>query len=247
MATQHPATSEISPVILLRTLVLMLLTTAAGTIAGLLVLPAWLPQVGASLAGADPKGYWYLARVSALVAYTLLWLSMLLGLSMTNRLARLWPGGPAAFDLHQHASLLGLAFALFHALVLLGDRYMDYTLAQILTPFASTAYRPLWVGLGQIGSYLMAVVGLSFFVRGVTGHRFWRVIHYLSFGMFLLALAHGLLSGTDTATVWARGLYWASGGSVLFLLIYRVLAARGMPRVSRDQTAVLGVRTERLR
>src|SRR5581483_8093309 len=247
---QRPTTNEFefrSPIMVLRTLVLMLITIAAGTIAALLVLPAWLPQVSASLAGADPKGYWYLARVSALVAYVLLWLSMMLGLSMTNRLARAWPGGPAAFDLHQHASLLGLAFALFHALVLLGDHYMNYTLAQILTPFASTAYRLVWVGLGQIGLYLMAVVGLSFFVRGVTGRRFWRIIHYASFGMFLLALAHGLFSGTDSAAAWARALYWVSGGSVLFLAIYRGLAARFAPRASCRETAVLGVRTERLR
>src|SRR6185369_2460386 len=131
---------------------------------------------------------------------------------------------------HQHASLLGLAFALFHALVLMGDHYINYSLAQVLTPFASTEYRPLWVGLGQIGLYMMALVGLSFYVRGVTGHRFWRLIHYLSFAVFLLGLAHGVGSGTDTTTAWARGMYWASGGSLLFLMIYRVLSARRRDR-----------------
>jgi hypothetical protein len=62
-----------------------------------------------------------------------------LGLSITNRLARLWPGGPAAADLHEHASLLGLAFGLLHALVLLGDAYIGYTLPQLLIPFASVS------------------------------------------------------------------------------------------------------------
>ena len=226
MSVQHQRTNEfdaLPPAMAFRTLALMLLTVVAGAMAALVVLPAWLPHVSASLLGFAPKGYWYLSRMSALVAYSLLWLSMALGLSMTNRLVRAWPGGPTAFDLHQHASLLGLAFALFHALVLMGDHYINYSLAQVLMPFASTAYRPLWVGLGQIGLYLMVLVGLSFYVRGVTGRRFWRLLHYLSFVVFLLGLAHGVLSGTDTTTAWVRGMYWASGGSLLFLMIYRLL------------------------
>ena len=205
---------------------LMLLVIVAGALAAVAVMPTWLPLVSASLLGREPKAYWYLARMSALVAYALLWLSMILGLSMSNRLARVWPGGPTTFDLHQHTSLLGLAFALFHALVLLGDRYIGYTLAQVLVPFASAGYRPLPVGLGQVGLYLLAVVALSFYVRRITGYWFWRIVHFLSFAIFLLALAHGLWSGTDSAALWARGLYWASGGSILFLTIYRLLAAR---------------------
>jgi len=237
MSAQHQSTKQfeaLPPVMAFRALVVMLITGIVGVLAALLVLPVWLPHVSASLLGSDPKGYWYLSRVSGLVAYVLLWLSMALGLGMTNRLARIWPGGPLAFDLHQHASLLGLGFALLHALILLGDHYMNYSVAQLLTPFASKPYRPLWVGLGQVGLYLMAVVGLSFFARSITGHHFWRMIHYLSFVVFLLALAHGLLSGTDTTTVWVRGVYLASGASVLFLTIYRWLSAWFTERRSRD-------------
>lgn len=236
---------ELPPAMAFRALILMLATSVAGVLAALLVLPIWLPHVRISLLGSDPKGYWYLSRVSALVAYILLWLSMALGLGMTNRLARLWPGGPAAFDLHQHTSLLGLGFALFHALVLLGDRYMNYTVSQLLTPFASQAYRPQWVGLGQVSLYLAAVVALSFFARSTIGHRFWRMIHYLSFVVFLLALAHGLLSGTDSPAVWARGMYLVSGGSVLFLTLYRWLSARFLPRVRSNRAAVVVSQTDR--
>ncbi len=207
------------------TLLLMLLAVAAGAFAAGVALPALLPGWTASLLGSAPKAYWYLSRSSAFVAYALLWLSMALGLIITNKLARVWPGGPTAFDLHQYASLLGLAFALFHGLILTGDHYINYSLAQVLTPFASANYRPLGVGLGQIGFYLLGIVGLSFYVRRAMGHRLWRLIHYLSFVVFLLALAHGLMSGTDTAALWARNLYWASGASLVFLTIYRVLVS----------------------
>jgi predicted ferric reductase len=209
--------------------VLLLAAAGLGALAALAVVPAWLPVLHASLAGAEPKAYWYLARASALVAYVLLWLAMALGLTITNKLARVWPGGPTAFDLHQHTSLLGLAAGLFHGLMLLGDRYIGYTVPQVLVPFAAAGYRPLWVGMGQLALYGLAVVALSFYVRRRIGQRAWRVLHFLSFAVFALALAHGLTSGTDSTTLWAQALYSGTGGSLLFLTLYRVLARRLKP------------------
>lgn len=214
------------PAMPLHTLLITLLAVGVGVFAAVVALPTWLPGLSASLLGAEPKAYWYLSRSSALVAYALLWLSMVFGLLMTSRAARAWPGGPAAFDLHQHASLLGLAFALFHALILLGDRYIQADLRQILIPFAYSGYSPLWVGLGQVGIYLMAIVGLSFYVKGQIGRAAWRAIHFISFLMFALALAHGLWSGSDSAHPWVGALYWLTGGSALFLTAYRILGAR---------------------
>jgi predicted ferric reductase len=226
---------HLPPAMPLANLVLLLLGAALGALAATFALPIWLPGLADSLLGVEPKAYWYLARSSAVVAYGLTWLSMLFGLLITSKAARLWPGGPVAFDLHQHSSLLGLAFGLFHALILLGDRYIAATPAQILVPFAYSAYRPLWVGLGQIALYLMAIVGLSFYIKGVLGRRAWRLIHFLSFALFALALAHGIFSGSDSAAPWARALYWATGGSVLFLALYRAILAAAPARKARAE------------
>jgi predicted ferric reductase len=191
------------------------------------VLPVWLAGLSAAISGTEPKVYWYLSRSSAFVAYVLLWASMAFGLSITNRLARLWPGAPTTFELHQLTGLLGLGFSLLHGLALLGDRYIGYTLAEVLVPFANTGYRPVWVGLGQIALYGTVLVGLTFYARKHIGQRAWRAIHFLSFAVYALALAHGIMSGTDTGATWAVWLYWVSGGSLLFLTIYRVLITRG--------------------
>ncbi len=220
------AFEDMPPAMALQTLIGMLLAAALGAGVAVFALPAWLPGLSQSLLGAEPKAYWYLSRSSAFVAYILLWLSMVFGLLMTNKLARVWPGGPTAFDLHQHASLLGLAFALFHALILLGDRYIQATLFQVLVPFQYNGYEPLWVGLGQAAFYGLAIVGLSFYVKDRIGRRAWRLIHFLSFAIFMLALMHGIWSGSDSASDLARAIYWGSGGSVLFLTVYRILAAR---------------------
>ncbi|KAB8145810.1 hypothetical protein F8S13_01655 [Chloroflexia bacterium SDU3-3] len=202
---------------------LVALGTALGVAAALALLPQVLPGLRGSLLGAEPKAFWYLSRSSAVVAYALLWLSMASGLLISDRFAKLWPGGPAAFDLHQQSSLLGLAFGLFHALVLLGDRYIQASLGQILTPFAYPQEAQLWVGLGQISIYGMVITCASFYARQQLGRRAWRAIHAISYGVFALALAHGLMSGSDTTQPFIQAMYWGSGASVLFLTCYRVL------------------------
>jgi hypothetical protein len=212
-----------APALALETVIMVLLAVIAGALAATMLLPAWLPGLSASLLGSEPKAYWYLARSSGLVAYLMLWLSMLLGLSMRSRLAHVWPGGPTTFDLHQHTSLLGLALALFHGLILLGDRYIGFTLVMVLLPFAATDATSVWVGVGQVAFYLLTVVGLSFYVRNMIGRKVWRRLHFVSFATFLLALFHGLGSGTDSAAPLGQALYWLSGASVLFFTVYRVL------------------------
>lgn len=204
-----------------------------GTVAALSALPPLLPALSGSLVGSEPKGYWYLSRASGLISYILLWLSMAAGIGITNRLAGVWPGLASTLDLHRYLSLLGLFFALFHALVLMGDGYINYDIAQLIVPFGSSGYRQAWVGLGQLALYMMAAVGLSFFVRRRIGVRWWRVIHSVSFAVFALALVHGLLSGTDSGSLWAAAMYWSSAGSVLFLAIYRMLSRSGPASVQR--------------
>ncbi len=203
---------------------MFLVAITVGLLFAVLILPSWLPNMSFSLGGDAPKAYWYLSRATAFVSLSLLWLSMALGLGITNKMARLWPGAPAAFALHEYVSLLGLAFAVFHAIVILGDHYINFTLLQLLIPFSTVDYRPFWVGLGQIGFYTWAILAISFYVRPVIGQKSWRFLHYGSFGMYMLGIFHGLFSGTDTGAAWAQNYYWISAGSLLFLLMYRILA-----------------------
>jgi predicted ferric reductase len=211
------------PVIRPQILFLILAAVVMGTLMAAIYIPAWQPALAVSIVGDSPKAYWFLSRGSALVAYGLLWSSMVFGLVITNRLARIWPGGPTAFDLHQFISILGLAFALFHGLILLGDHFVNFKPAQILVPFTTLTYKPLWVGLGQLAFYLWVLITVSFYVRKSIGGKTWRWIHYFSYLTFALALFHGIASGTDTATPWAGVMYWFSGFSLFFLLIYRLV------------------------
>ena len=225
MNGKPPENMEFESTIGIQTFVMVLLAMVVGSLLAALVLPAWLPNLANSLLGSDPKAFWYLSRGSAFVALTLLWASMAFGLSMTNKMARLWPGAPAAFAMHEYISLLGLAFSIFHGLILLGDHYINFDLRQVIVPFAASSYRPMLVGFGQLGFYVWLMVALSFYIRPRLAPKVWRAIHYLSFLTYVMAFYHSISSGTDSATSWATWYYWITGGSLVFLLIHRIVMA----------------------
>jgi len=228
--TSNDELNTIEPTMDLYSVLVIVLAAIVGAFAAIVVLPNWLPGLSQSLLGSEPRAYWYLARASGVVAYVLVWVSVALGIAITNKLSRVWPGGPTAVDLHQFASLLGLTLSIFHGLILLGDRYANYSLAQILIPFASENYRPLWVGIGQVAFYLMVPVAFSFYARRFLGYKLWRLIHYLSFVIYLFVTLHGLWAGTDTTTAGMLGLYSITILTIYFLIVYRILASVRQPR-----------------
>lgn len=59
---------------------------------------------------------------------------------------------------------------MLHGAILLGDSYMPFDLVQIAIPFTS-AYRPVPVGLGVAGFYLMLLLSVSFYTRRYIGQR----------------------------------------------------------------------------
>ncbi len=164
--------------------------------------------------------FWYISRAAGLTAYLMLFLNVLLGLAVRTRFMDALLARWRSFDLHGFTGLLAMGFLLIHGLSLLGDRYVGFTLPQLLVPLASP-YRPVWTAMGVIAFYTVLVVLASSYLKKQLGYRFWRGLHYLSFGAYLLALAHGVFAGTDSGEPWARGLYWSTGLTVLLLTLWR--------------------------
>lgn len=201
-------------------LLMLLLAIAGGTFAAAVVLPTWLPGLTESLLGAQPKAYWYLARASGFVAYLVMWLSVALGLIISNKMARLWNGGPTAVDLHQFTTWLAVGLTIFHALILLGDNYIKSTPDQVILPFGYVNYKPEWVGVGQIAFYLAVIVAASFYFRKHMGYRAWRTLHYASFVVYLLITVHGVFAGTDSPSLMA--VYLGLGLGIYLLTMHRI-------------------------
>jgi predicted ferric reductase len=173
---------------------------------------------------AETSGYWYLSRAAGLVGYLLLWAATAWGLVVSTKIAKGLIPAPFSTSLHEFLSLGALAFGGIHALALLGDQYIEFSLVDIVYPFAAS-YRPGWVGLGQLGFYLSLALTLSFYVRKRIGPKTWRTLHYLTFLAYALVVVHSLTSGTDTGALLVQAMYLGSGATIVFLIYYRLLSA----------------------
>ncbi|MCC6167576.1 MAG: ferric reductase-like transmembrane domain-containing protein [Caldilineaceae bacterium] len=181
--------------------------------------------LAARLIPATERGAWYLTRAAGTVAYLLLTGSTIWGLILSSRVVADRVPPPLALALHNSLAWLAIGFASFHALVLLGDGYYTYRLADILIPFVGP-YRPGWVGLGTLGLYGAIIISASFGLRRWIGQRHWRRLHMLTFAVYALVTLHGFAAGTDTANPGARAIYLAGALAVIFLVNYRLLTAR---------------------
>jgi predicted ferric reductase len=130
--------------------------------------------------------------------------------------------GPLAFTLHNVTAWLALGFSAVHALAFLGDRVVSFSFVGILLPFTAN-YQPVLTGLGTLSLYTGLLVSLSFYFTKHIGYRTWRVIHMLSYLMFVGVTLHSVLLGTDSGTLVMQLVYFLAGGSVLFLTLFRLL------------------------
>ncbi|MBX2999199.1 MAG: hypothetical protein KF893_11865 [Caldilineaceae bacterium] len=170
--------------------------------------------------------FWYLSRSSGIVAYLLLWVSVAWGLLLTTRLGKHLFTTPQIVDAHQFLSNLGLGFAFFHGLILMGDQYLSFPLSAVLIPFVGD-YAPMLVAAGQIGLWLLLLMIVSFYLRRWIGAKSWRLIHYLSFAGYWLVLIHALLLGSDSGYPLIAVMYTLTVAAVIFLSFYRIFARRG--------------------
>lgn len=191
---------------------------------------------GALFATNTEQALWYVTRAAGLIAYLLLWFATVWGVAVSSKLLDPLLDRAITYDFHQFVSLLALGFTGLHVAVLLGDKYLPFTWAQILIPFAAP-YRPLWTGVGVIGAYLAILVSATFYIRSRIGKRAFRAIHYLSFLAFGGSALHGLLAGTDSPLAAVRMMYAATTLVAVFFTLYRILTALPVGQERRAGTA----------
>src|SRR5215210_2646660 len=172
----------------------------------------------------DPMdyGWWLASRASGVVALAVITLSVRLGLAMAGR-AFQRPGlARRLMALHEHAALGGLIAIAVHGITLLGDTWLDPGPVGIAVPFVMD-HEPPWTGLGILGGYLAAALGLSFYARRRIGARRWRSLHKATVVVYVLSVLHTLGAGSDAGTPWLRVQIVITGAPILFLFVMRVL------------------------
>jgi sulfoxide reductase heme-binding subunit YedZ len=176
----------------------------------------------------DPT-IWLIARASGIVAYVLLTTSVLAGIILKSRPFGRRLRGITAMEIHRTLSFLGLAAIGLHATALVLDQAVHITVTDLFIP-GFAPYRPLWTGMGVVAAELMVALVVSFPLRKVFGFKAWRKLHWVSYGTFVLAAAHGIKAGTDTGRAWTDALYIGSLGLVAAAITWRAMMAGAAPQ-----------------
>lgn len=180
----------------------------------------------------NPEIWWYMSRASGIVAWLMLTAAVLWGIVLASGLL---PARRAAWllDLHRWLGGLALSFLAVHLVTLLVDSYVQFSLLDVLLPFASE-WRPFAVAPGVIALWLfVAVMATSLAMRRLP-KKWWRAVHLASYAVFWLTSIHGALAGTDAT----QPLYIVTSivalAAVVFTASYRILT-RNLPRRRRER------------
>ena len=169
---------------------------------------------------------WDIARAGGFTAYVLLTLAVVVGLALSTQLQSpsRWPRLLNS-ELHNFLTLLSTIFLVIHVLAAWIDPFTHFGWNEIFIPLASH-YRPVWMAFGIVGLYLGIAIGISTWLRSLIGYKWWRRLHVLTLGIYVIATIHGIGTGSDTQTPWALGIYLVSIALVGSLLCRRILALR---------------------
>lgn len=144
---------------------------------------------------------WAFGRVSGFVSMALFTLTVLLGI--VTRSGRPLPGIPrvSVTLIHRNISLLATVFLVLHVGSLMLDSFAKLTVTDVVVPFLG-AYKPFWQGLGTVAFDLVLALVATGLLRHRLGQRSFRVVHWFSYVMWPIALAHAVGNGTNGTSKW---------------------------------------------
>lgn len=165
---------------------------------------------------------WWIARSTGLVAQMALAATLLCGLGIAGGVPGL--DRRRALELHESWTLVAVILTPVHALAVVLNDHARVPVTALLLPFASPVLTGA-VALGTLALWGMAVVAASSVLKRRIGPRLWRALHLVSYGTFVLGLAHGLLAGTDTGSPVALAAYALGAGAVVGASVFRAALA----------------------
>ena len=159
-----------------------------------------LTHLAGTLATATgPHLYWIASRAAGSAALILSSVSVCVGLLMGGRvLKRRWPDLRVT---HEALSLATLAALAVHGLTLIGDPFLNPSLADVSIPFVG-AYQTVWTTIGIVAFWAMLALGLSYYARARIGVQRWRILHRFTALAWILGIVHSLGEGTDAGQAW---------------------------------------------
>ena len=198
-------------------------------------------MTGSLAAGsAGPSPLWYATRATGVVALILLTITVVLGIMGTARFATpRWPRVITS-GLHRNVALLVVAFVGIHIVTTVLDSYAGIGWISVVVPFSS-AYRPLWLSFGTIAFDMLLALVVTSVLRARLGYRTWRIVHWLAYAAWPVALWHGLGTGTDSRLPWLLTLDAAAIAAAAGAVWWRLSLPGTAPRPLTITIAVTAV------
>jgi methionine sulfoxide reductase heme-binding subunit len=187
------------------------------------------------------EALWYLSRATGLVAFIVLSLVVVLGVTIA-RLGRV-PAMPrfAGVGLHRNASMFAVVLLAIHILTAELDPFVTIGWVAAVVPFASH-YEPMWLGFGALALDLGAAVVVTSLLRFRIGIRAWRAVHWLAYAIWPLAALHGIGAASDLRSGLLLDVVLATIVAVLAAVAWRFAATTGPGRSPHRAGAATGPR-----
>ncbi|WP_082454805.1 MULTISPECIES: ferric reductase-like transmembrane domain-containing protein [unclassified Frigoribacterium] len=183
------------------------------------------------------EALWALGRGMGVAALVLFTAAVVLG--VVTRSGRPLPGLPrfSVTLVHRDVSLFATAFLVVHIVALLFDPYAQLTLLDTVVPFFGD-YEPFWQGLGTLAFDLTIAIALTGVLRRHVGRRLFRAVHWGTYLLWPVALAHAIGNGTNGTDAWFLALAGLCTASVVAAVVWRLstrfveLDAQRLPRAT---------------
>src|SRR5436305_14900190 len=163
---------------------------------------------------------WYATRGAGVV--TLILLSGVVVLGIVSSMRWQTPAWPRFLTtgFHRNLALTTLAFLALHIVTAVVDPFTALGWNAALIPFSSS-YRRFWLGLGVVAVYLILAIVVTSLVRPLFGYRCWRIVHWLTYAMWPLALIHGSGTVSDARFPWMAVIEAGCVLSVIIAIVWR--------------------------
>jgi sulfoxide reductase heme-binding subunit YedZ len=182
------------------------------------------------------EAMWFLTRSSGMVALVLLTASVALGVVTSVGWNSVQFPRFVTIGVHRNLSLVSLVFLAFHVATTVVDGFAPIGWLDVVLPFRSP-YRTLWLGLGALAVDVLIAVVVTSLLRRHLSYATWKAVHWTSWGAWLVAVLHGLGTGSDTMNGWAQLIYVACAAVVIAVCWWRI--AVGWPAHLRPRLAAL--------
>ncbi|MDO8265965.1 MAG: ferric reductase-like transmembrane domain-containing protein [Candidatus Saccharibacteria bacterium] len=177
---------------------------------------------------------WYVARGSGFVAAITLVLLMLSGIGQITGQTYRFLEPLTAWASHRALGILFLVSIIMHMFVFLFDKFIAFSILDILIPWFSD-FKPVtmfginlgsfYLALGIVAFYLSLLIVVTSLLIINKKPKSWKLLHLLSYVLMLFVFFHALLIGTDLAEGWIKGVWIVMGNLLSFAVIIRTWRA----------------------